>query len=135
MKGFLRRFYPHLNKANIHYLVFLLLFIGLLAVSCNISSSSKTYKLEELSYFDRLQFRGKEVEFFLNRIEEKYDKRFFLDEPPGYLYGCKFVYKEYIVIIVPSTYSYVEWYKPELDWDFEKFKKEKISKIKISKRM
>lgn len=76
---------------------------------------------------------GMRVQEFLDSKEEKYIDYQFIDEPPGNLIGCQFIYDDNIkIVIYVDSLKYLEKFDVEMQWDIEKFKKETISKIKMT---
>lgn len=131
MKNFIEIFYQRCAKKLLRCIVASFLLSLLFGTSCSRVDSEKKYKTEELSPLVLRQFIGKPVGYFLSRINEEYFRYDFLDENPGVLSKCVVYYDECLIVLTVSTYDYINRYDPNMNWDFEEFKKEKISKIEI----
>jgi len=97
-----------------------------------IVNNNDTVILNKLMAMDFEKFKGKEVGFFLNNLDSEYMRRFFYEGRPGYASFLRVQYSEKLVVDVHvEKYAYMNPIDKEYKWDIEKFKQEKLSKIKL----
>ena len=105
---------------------FVLFLFSLLIVNCTNNQSEKS-NIEK-------DFVGKTVQEFLDSRQERYVEYQFVQEPPGKLIGCQFVYSpEMRIVLYAYELKHVKKFNIYGNWDFEKFKKETISAIEVVK--
>jgi hypothetical protein len=77
---------------------------------------------------------GKPVGSLLTDLPIIYMKYYYLHEPPCVLQGCIFYFsngKKLVVYITGQELQYLERFSKECTWDFEAFKKEKITDVEL----
>jgi len=91
-------------------------------------------KSDQVKMFDKEKFIGKPVCEFINSFGLEYTDYQFVQEPPGKLIGCQFVFsKDLRIIVYVKELKHVKKFNIDGKWDIEKFKKETISDIEIIK--
>jgi hypothetical protein len=91
-----------------------------------------TAMFNKLKSIDFGKYKGKETSVFLDEISSSYIKRFFYEGRPGYASFLRVQYsKKLVVDIHVEKYEYMNPIDKEYKWDIEKFKKEKLFKIKL----
>ena len=91
-----------------------------------------TAMINKFMAIDFEKYKGKPVEVFLNDMSNPYLKRFFYEGRPGYASFLRIQYSQSLVIDVHvEKYEYMNPIDKEYKWDIEKFKKERLFKIKL----
>jgi hypothetical protein len=104
-----------------------LLALFFMSGSCNQDRSSGS-KLNYQSYI------GKPVGALLKDLPITYKEYRYLHEPPCVIQGCIFYFsngKKMVVYITGQELQYLERFSKECTWDFEAFKKEKITDVEL----
>lgn len=94
--------------------------------------NSDTVMFNKFFSMDFAKYQDKQVSVFLNEISNEYIKRFFYEGRPGYASFLRIQYSKRLVIdIHVEKYLYMNPVDKEYKWDIEKFKQEKLYKIKL----
>jgi hypothetical protein len=95
-------------------------------------NNNDTTMVNKFMAIDFDKYKGKPIGVFLDDINKEYLKRFFYEGRPGYASFLRTQYSKSLVIDVHvEKYEYMNPIDKEYKWDIEKFRKEKLSKIKI----
>lgn len=89
--------------------------------------------LQKLKNLDKKKFVKKSVGTFLkDPLIAKYSSHLFSDEPPGRLQYMTIIFTKNLYIqVYVSDYKYVERFNINRNWNFEKFKKEKVRELRL----
>lgn len=123
-----------LNVKMLKYLIlFLLISITLKANAQSIITNCDTILIEELLNVDFDIFLGKKVQYFLTHdYVRKYKEYIFFDNKPFVLSGVMLVISDnFFIEIFVEKYNYLNQFNTNRKWDFELFKKERVSKIEF----
>lgn len=95
-----------------------------------------TTSMEEILKFDYSRFIGRTVgELLLLDPIRKYKRKTFLYGTPGVLSGMYFELDDHFYVqVLVFKYKYQQQLNKTMNWDFELFLKETISKIRFVKR-
>jgi hypothetical protein len=107
--------------------IIVLICIGLLLL---LGCSKQKQSIEDIDFN---KYLNKEVSCLLDGIVEQYANALPIEEPTAYLVGFMFYYpqKNIELFIYADSLQYQDRYNEQLQWDVEKFKKEKIHAIKL----
>ena len=95
-------------------------------------NNTDTSMINKLMSIDFENYKGKSVGVFLDNISDRYQKRFFYEGRPAYASFLRIQYSKSLVVDVHvEKYEYMNPIDKEYKWDIEKFRKEKIFKIKL----
>ncbi|OQP59597.1 hypothetical protein A3860_37035 [Niastella vici] len=97
-----------------------------------IVENSDTAMLHRLMKMNFEKYKGKEVRLILDDLSSQYLRRFFYEGRPGYASFLRIQYSEKLALDVHvRKYEHMNPIDKEYKWDIEKFKKEKVFKIKL----
>ena len=100
-----------------------ILVLSIVLMSCSVSK-------QESDKYEK--FIGKEIKVLLDDPEfSDYEEYVFLEEPPRKIQGVGFVYENGEFFVYIGELEHVERFNRWGKWDFEKVKKEKISRLMI----
>ena len=99
-----------------------------IAIGCTRADKANIYP--ELYELELKKYIGEEVSIFFDDFNKQYLYNGYLDEPPGFLIGWRFDYKEYSIIIYTLPNNDKN-FNPEFNWKLEDFLKEEIYRIKV----